>query len=212
MLLLHQTPRSWDEYRDVIPILARRRRVIAMDTIGFGDSTRLPPGERLGRALGGGGGEPARRARHRARGSRRSPHGRLRRGRDRRRTPGTGDGGRAVVGRGADPGRAARPGERPSGGRRRPAIGRRGPPGRALAPPGTVLPARRGPARALHRRLSQGRRPRRGGPPDRRPLRGRGALSAPALPGPASSVRRTTPTRTRGSTRSTRRFPMHRSP
>ena len=45
VLLLHQTPRSWDEYRDVIPILARRRRVIAMDTLGFGDSTRLPPGE-----------------------------------------------------------------------------------------------------------------------------------------------------------------------
>jgi pimeloyl-ACP methyl ester carboxylesterase len=45
VLLLHQTPRSWDEYRDVIPILARRRHVVAMDTIGFGDSTRLPPGE-----------------------------------------------------------------------------------------------------------------------------------------------------------------------
>ena len=45
MLLLHQTPRSWDAYRDVIPILAGRRRVIAMDTLGFGDSTRLPPGE-----------------------------------------------------------------------------------------------------------------------------------------------------------------------
>jgi len=34
VLLLHQTPRSWDEYRDVIPILARERRVVALDTIG----------------------------------------------------------------------------------------------------------------------------------------------------------------------------------
>lgn len=38
VLLLHQTPRSSDEYRDVIPILARDLRVIAMDTIGYGDS------------------------------------------------------------------------------------------------------------------------------------------------------------------------------
>lgn len=38
VLLLHQTPRSSDEYRDVIPILAREFRVIAMDTIGYGDS------------------------------------------------------------------------------------------------------------------------------------------------------------------------------
>lgn len=45
VLLLHQTPRSWDEYRAVIPNLARGRRVIAMDTPGFGDSTRLQPGD-----------------------------------------------------------------------------------------------------------------------------------------------------------------------
>jgi len=38
VLLLHQTPRSWDEYRDVIPLLARTRRVIAPDTLGFGSS------------------------------------------------------------------------------------------------------------------------------------------------------------------------------
>jgi pimeloyl-ACP methyl ester carboxylesterase len=38
VLLLHQTPRSWDEYRDVIPLLAGERRVIAMDTIGYGES------------------------------------------------------------------------------------------------------------------------------------------------------------------------------
>lgn len=42
VLLLHQTPRSWDEYRDVLPILGRAYHVIAMDTLGFGDSQRLP--------------------------------------------------------------------------------------------------------------------------------------------------------------------------
>ena len=45
VLLLHQTPRSWDEYRDVLPILGRAYRAIAMDTLGFGDSPRLPAGE-----------------------------------------------------------------------------------------------------------------------------------------------------------------------
>ena len=45
ILLLHQTPRSWNEYRDVLPLLGRRRRAIAMDTIGFGDSSHLPSGE-----------------------------------------------------------------------------------------------------------------------------------------------------------------------
>ena len=38
VLLLHQTPRSWDEYREVIPLLADRFRVIAPDTLGFGSS------------------------------------------------------------------------------------------------------------------------------------------------------------------------------
>ncbi|MFW3171608.1 alpha/beta fold hydrolase [Geodermatophilus sp. CPCC 206100] len=38
VLLLHQTPRSWDEYRDVLPLLGRTRRAIAMDTLGFGAS------------------------------------------------------------------------------------------------------------------------------------------------------------------------------
>jgi pimeloyl-ACP methyl ester carboxylesterase len=38
VLLLHQTPRSWDEYRDVLPILGEKYWAIAMDTIGFGDS------------------------------------------------------------------------------------------------------------------------------------------------------------------------------
>src|SRR5690606_18898439 len=37
VLLLHQTPRSWAEYRAVLPILGARYRAIAMDTIGFGD-------------------------------------------------------------------------------------------------------------------------------------------------------------------------------
>lgn len=38
VLLLHQSPRSWREYAQVIPLLAQRWRVIAMDTAGFGDS------------------------------------------------------------------------------------------------------------------------------------------------------------------------------
>ncbi|MGI5229744.1 alpha/beta fold hydrolase [Actinoallomurus sp. CA-142502] len=40
VLLLHQTPRSWDEYRDVLPLLGARYRAIAMDTLGFGASDR----------------------------------------------------------------------------------------------------------------------------------------------------------------------------
>lgn len=38
VLLLHQTPRSSDEYLDVLPIIGQKYRAIAMDTIGFGDS------------------------------------------------------------------------------------------------------------------------------------------------------------------------------
>lgn len=38
VLLLHQTPRSWAEYRDVLPLLGARYRAIAMDTAGFGAS------------------------------------------------------------------------------------------------------------------------------------------------------------------------------
>jgi len=37
-LLLHQSPRSWNEYRAVLPLIGARRRAIAMDTAGFGDS------------------------------------------------------------------------------------------------------------------------------------------------------------------------------
>src|SRR5258705_7923405 len=41
VLLLHQTPRSWLEYREVLPLIGARFRVIAMDTPGFGDSSPL---------------------------------------------------------------------------------------------------------------------------------------------------------------------------
>ncbi len=45
VLLLHQTPRSLDEYRDVLPLLGRWVQAVAMDTPGFGESERLagPP-------------------------------------------------------------------------------------------------------------------------------------------------------------------------
>jgi pimeloyl-ACP methyl ester carboxylesterase len=43
VLLLHQTPRSWDEYRDALPLLAQRGlQAIALDTPGFGGSQPLP--------------------------------------------------------------------------------------------------------------------------------------------------------------------------
>jgi pimeloyl-ACP methyl ester carboxylesterase len=41
VLLLHQTPRSWLEYRAVLPAIGMRFRAIAMDTPGFGDSAAL---------------------------------------------------------------------------------------------------------------------------------------------------------------------------
>lgn len=41
VLLLHQTPRSWDEYREVLPLLGAHRRAIAPDTLGFGASARI---------------------------------------------------------------------------------------------------------------------------------------------------------------------------
>ncbi|WP_206078018.1 alpha/beta fold hydrolase [Prauserella endophytica] len=43
VVLLHQTPRSWDEYREVLPLLGVTHRAIAMDTAGFGRSA--PPAE-----------------------------------------------------------------------------------------------------------------------------------------------------------------------
>jgi pimeloyl-ACP methyl ester carboxylesterase len=42
VVLLHQTPRSVDEFREVIPLLATRHRVIAMDNLGYGCSD-VPP-------------------------------------------------------------------------------------------------------------------------------------------------------------------------
>jgi pimeloyl-ACP methyl ester carboxylesterase len=42
VLLLHQTPRSWAEFRHVLPLIGRRYRAIAMDTVGFGDSVAAP--------------------------------------------------------------------------------------------------------------------------------------------------------------------------
>ncbi|MGV1047240.1 MAG: alpha/beta fold hydrolase [Solirubrobacterales bacterium] len=38
VLFLHETPRSWDQFRDVLPVVGRSRRALAMDTVGFGDS------------------------------------------------------------------------------------------------------------------------------------------------------------------------------
>ena len=42
LLLLHMNPRSGDEYRELMPILAQQRRVMAMDLMGFGDSDKPP--------------------------------------------------------------------------------------------------------------------------------------------------------------------------
>jgi len=42
VLLLHQTPRSWAEFRDVLPLIGRHYRALAMDTVGFGDSVPAP--------------------------------------------------------------------------------------------------------------------------------------------------------------------------
>ena len=42
LLLLHQTPRSWDEFRELMPLLAAGHRVLAMDMVGFGASAKLP--------------------------------------------------------------------------------------------------------------------------------------------------------------------------
>lgn len=42
LLLLHQNQTSSHEYRDLMPILAKNRCVIAMDFLGFGDSDKPP--------------------------------------------------------------------------------------------------------------------------------------------------------------------------
>ena len=44
LLCLHQTPRSCDEYRELLPLLAGSLRVVAIDTLGMGRSAP-PPGE-----------------------------------------------------------------------------------------------------------------------------------------------------------------------
>ncbi|MFD8566731.1 alpha/beta fold hydrolase [Streptomyces sp. NPDC059639] len=40
VLMLHQTPRSWTEYLDVLPLVGTRYRAIAMDTLGYGASAQ----------------------------------------------------------------------------------------------------------------------------------------------------------------------------
>jgi pimeloyl-ACP methyl ester carboxylesterase len=41
VIFLHQTPRSWREYQEVLPLVARNVRAVAVDTIGFGQSDAL---------------------------------------------------------------------------------------------------------------------------------------------------------------------------
>jgi pimeloyl-ACP methyl ester carboxylesterase len=41
VVLLHQSPRSWLEYREVLPLIGERYHAIAPDTPGFGDSSPL---------------------------------------------------------------------------------------------------------------------------------------------------------------------------
>lgn len=47
LLLLHQTPRSLDEFADVMPFLAEEFRVIAMDMVGFGLSPKVSGGHTI---------------------------------------------------------------------------------------------------------------------------------------------------------------------
>lgn len=47
VFLLHQTPRSWDEYREVLAPLGRHRRVVAIDTLGYGASDPPAPGHTI---------------------------------------------------------------------------------------------------------------------------------------------------------------------
>ncbi|NER19965.1 MAG: alpha/beta hydrolase [Symploca sp. SIO1B1] len=42
LLLLHMTPRSSDEFRELMPIFAQNRCAIAMDLMGLGDSDKPP--------------------------------------------------------------------------------------------------------------------------------------------------------------------------
>ncbi len=47
LLLLHQTPRSGTAFARMLPLLAKRFRCIAADTLGFGNSDPLPRGARM---------------------------------------------------------------------------------------------------------------------------------------------------------------------
>ncbi|WP_037362326.1 alpha/beta fold hydrolase [Amycolatopsis orientalis] len=47
VVLLHQTPRSLDEFRELQPLLAVGYRVLALDLPGFGNSTPLPAPQRI---------------------------------------------------------------------------------------------------------------------------------------------------------------------
>ena len=184
ILLLHQTPRSWDEYREVLPLLGARYRAIAMDTVGFGDSQPLPDGHGFHRSLGGGRARGAGGTRPRPRRRRRPSHGRSHRRRD--------GGVAARARRGAGPvglplRRCSATGEgaRQAGDRR----------GRGAcrwpASPGTVGEAAallsggpRRSSRALHRRCIEGGAARCRRPSRRRPLRDGAAPAAGALPDP----------------------------
>jgi pimeloyl-ACP methyl ester carboxylesterase len=42
LLLLHRSPQSSDEFRELMPTLAHKKQVIAMDLMGFGDSDKPP--------------------------------------------------------------------------------------------------------------------------------------------------------------------------
>ncbi|AWB94231.1 alpha/beta fold hydrolase [Aeromicrobium chenweiae] len=42
IVLMHQTPRSFDEFREVLPLLAASHRVLAIDMPGFGLSYEIP--------------------------------------------------------------------------------------------------------------------------------------------------------------------------
>ncbi len=44
VMLLHQTPRSWDEFAEVLPLLGKQRRAIAVDLPGMGASDPHPDG------------------------------------------------------------------------------------------------------------------------------------------------------------------------
>lgn len=46
-LLLHQTPRSMDEFAELVPLLARHGRVLAIDMPGFGLSAPVPAPQRI---------------------------------------------------------------------------------------------------------------------------------------------------------------------